>query len=88
MCAEGPARQLFAPLVREVEVVPMPGFSTAAPTPSLINPQYYRNFLALRGGEENLAALDAARDGLRKGTAGNVSRAHPYFWAPFVYVGD
>lgn len=48
-------------------------------------------FRRSRGGADNLAALAAARDRVRGSTldAGRpVSRAHPYFWAPFVYVGD
>lgn len=48
-------------------------------------------FRRSRAGADNLAALAAAREALRGTTldAGRpVSRAHPYFWAPFVYVGD
>jgi CHAT domain-containing protein len=49
-------------------------------------------FRRLHDGSENLAALDDARNAIRGGTLGDgadkVSRGHPYFWAPFVYVGD
>ena len=48
-------------------------------------------FRRTRAGADGLAALDGARGALRATLldAGRpVSRAHPYFWAPFVYVGD
>ncbi|MDD5248757.1 MAG: CHAT domain-containing protein [Rhodocyclaceae bacterium] len=49
-------------------------------------------FRRLHGGAENLAALADARSLIRGGTLGDgaqkISRSHPYFWAPFVYVGD
>lgn len=41
--------------------------------------------------EDNLAALERAREFIRASSdaaQGGLSRAHPYFWAPFVYVGD
>lgn len=49
-------------------------------------------FRHLVQGGDPLAALDQAR-ALIRGSVANldevpVSRAHPYFWAPFVYVGD
>lgn len=49
-------------------------------------------FRELKAGKPASSALDAARQKLRSSTfsinSRNVSRAHPYFWAPFVYVGD
>lgn len=48
-------------------------------------------FRGLHGGAENLKALDQARERIRASIIGGeqpYSRAHPYFWAPFVYVGD
>jgi CHAT domain-containing protein len=49
-------------------------------------------FRRLHGGSENLAALEDARSLIRGDTLDNgaakISRGHPYFWAPFVYVGD
>jgi CHAT domain-containing protein len=46
-------------------------------------------FRRSHAGIDNLNALDAARNQLRQSSdATQVSRAHPYFWAPFVYVGD
>jgi CHAT domain-containing protein len=49
-------------------------------------------FRRLQAGSENLAALEDARSAIRGGTLGDgsekMSRGHPYFWAPFVYVGD
>lgn len=49
-------------------------------------------FAQLQQGQESARAIEAARDALRtsqwqqQGVA--MSRAHPFFWAPFVYVGD
>ena len=49
-------------------------------------------FDRLRQGDDSARAIEAARDTLRRsqwqqqGIA--LSRAHPFFWAPFVYVGD
>ena len=44
------------------------------------------------GGAGSLAALENARASIRGGTLGDgtgkASRSHPYFWAPFAYVGD
>jgi CHAT domain-containing protein len=51
-------------------------------------------FRKTRDGAENLAALDGAREKIRDSKIPSqfgpqsVSRAHPFFWAPFVYVGD
>jgi len=47
-------------------------------------------FRRLHAGADNLTALEAARK-LILGSplpGEKLSRAHPYFWAPFVYVGD
>ena len=41
--------------------------------------------------EDSLAALERARESIRASSdaaQNGLSRAHPYFWAPFVYVGD
>jgi CHAT domain-containing protein len=49
-------------------------------------------FGRLHAGASNLAALEDARELIRNGSTGvgadKLSRSHPYFWAPFVYVGD
>ena len=51
-------------------------------------------FRETQDGTENLSALDGARQKIRaskmsgQGTQNFVSRAHPFFWAPFVYIGD
>lgn len=48
-------------------------------------------FRRSRAGADSLTALGGARDKLLRSRfeAGRaISRAHPYFWAPFVYVGD
>jgi CHAT domain-containing protein len=49
-------------------------------------------FRNLKQGEPLLAALGKAREFIRstpgEGGGRSYSRAHPYFWAPFVYVGD
>lgn len=49
-------------------------------------------FRRLVRGESTLAALDQARAALRGSVVEQdgerFSRAHPFFWAPFVYVGD
>jgi CHAT domain-containing protein len=51
-------------------------------------------FRETRDGAESLSALDGARQKIRaskmpgQGVQQSVSRAHPFFWAPFVYVGD
>ena len=48
-------------------------------------------FRHMKQGDAIFVALNKARDYLRatpgKGGGRNYSRAHPYFWAPFVYVG-
>jgi CHAT domain-containing protein len=46
-------------------------------------------FGSLREGSDATLALREAREKVRSTLLqGQVSRAHPYFWAPFVYVGD
>jgi CHAT domain-containing protein len=48
-------------------------------------------FRGLRGGADSLLALERARERIRGSNlpgSFRASRAHPYFWAPFVYVGD
>lgn len=47
-------------------------------------------FRHLKAGEPAHQALGRARDLLRQGrsTGLGVSQAHPFFWAPFVHVGD
>lgn len=49
-------------------------------------------FRRMHSGQNSSAAIEGARMSIRtqvvKGPGGNISRAHPYFWAPFVYVGD
>ncbi|WP_137009924.1 CHAT domain-containing protein [Aquitalea aquatilis] len=49
-------------------------------------------FSRLKAGSSATAAIEAARRELKQSRYGNagqqVSRAHPFFWAPFVYVGD
>jgi CHAT domain-containing protein len=49
-------------------------------------------FRGLKSGKPPAAALAAAREKIAKGTlmTGNraISTSHPYFWAPFVLVGD
>jgi CHAT domain-containing protein/Flp pilus assembly protein TadD len=46
-------------------------------------------FEALRAGDDGILALQKARESV-SGTLlkGRISRAHPYFWAPFVYIGE
>ncbi|WP_159877645.1 CHAT domain-containing protein [Aquitalea denitrificans] len=49
-------------------------------------------FSRLKAGSSATAAIDAARREIKQSRYGNagqqVSRAHPFFWAPFVYVGE
>jgi CHAT domain-containing protein len=49
-------------------------------------------FQQLKAGNPVLGALNTARKLIassESGKAGSkISRSHPYFWAPFVYVGD
>jgi len=45
-------------------------------------------FRRLRAGAESAVALADAQRALRTSPAGSFSRAHPFFWAPFVFVGD
>ncbi|MBV8030633.1 MAG: CHAT domain-containing protein, partial [Betaproteobacteria bacterium] len=46
-------------------------------------------FRELREGTEAGAALRGARQRVRSiALNGTIARGHPYFWAPFVYVGD
>ena len=48
-------------------------------------------FRELRGGASNLAALQRARERIRVSVLPGdqtISRAHPYFWAPFIHVAD
>ena len=49
-------------------------------------------FRNIKGGESALKALSDAQRGLLdaryQSGAYNFSRGHPFFWAPFVYVGD
>jgi CHAT domain-containing protein len=46
-------------------------------------------FRGLRAGADGPSALRDARDRIRASSMREgISRAHPYFWAPFVYVGD
>jgi CHAT domain-containing protein len=49
-------------------------------------------FSRLKAGSSATMAIEAARREIKQsryGSAGQqVSRAHPFFWAPFVYVGD
>ena len=47
-------------------------------------------FRPLRAGKPPVDALREARLTVRasRDTGARFSRAHPYFWAPFVYVGD
>ena len=45
-------------------------------------------FRRLRTGAESIAALADAQRALRTSPVRTLSRAHPFFWAPFVYVGD
>lgn len=50
--------------------------------------QMFRN---MRNGSDSLIALQQARDQLRASHSAErpgLAYAHPYFWAPFVYVGD
>lgn len=48
------------------------------------------SFRHLKAGQPPADALRAARQTVRasRDTGARFSRAHPYFWAPFVYVGD
>ncbi len=48
------------------------------------------SFRQLKGGSPAVTALYQARQTVRasRDTGARFSRAHPYFWAPFVYVGD
>ena len=48
------------------------------------------SFRHLKAGQPAVAALREARLTVRasRDTGARFSRAHPYFWAPFVYVGD
>ena len=52
-------------------------------------PVHFRN---IKGGEPALSAVSAAQRALLKTgyNSGNFSfsRSNPFFWAPFVYVGD
>lgn len=49
-------------------------------------------FRRLRSGEDAASALAGAQGAVRASTTGvagpTLSRAHPFFWAPFVFVGD
>lgn len=45
-------------------------------------------FRQINSGAEPLAALTQARRQIRASRQDHFSRAHPYFWAPFVLVGD
>lgn len=49
-------------------------------------------FGKLQQGADSAAAIEAAREALRQSVVpqqgASLSRAHPFFWAPFVYVGD
>jgi CHAT domain-containing protein len=47
-------------------------------------------FRRLKAGADPSQALGAAQSGLRAGhdASSGLSRAHPFFWAPFVHVGD
>jgi CHAT domain-containing protein len=49
-------------------------------------------FRQLRSGQSAVAALQASRralfDSRDRGGRPSYSREHPFFWAPFVYVGD
>lgn len=47
LAREGPARQLFAPMVSSVEVVSGDGFWTS-PSPAAYDPNYYKNITGLR----------------------------------------
>lgn len=45
-------------------------------------------FRRLRGGADASVALAEAQRALRAAGGPTLSRAHPFFWAPFVFVGD
>ncbi len=45
-------------------------------------------FGALKSGQPLEEALRQARAGVRASSTGAYSRAHPFFWAPFVQIGD
>jgi CHAT domain-containing protein len=45
-------------------------------------------FRRLRGGADASMALAEAQRALRAAAGQQFSRAHPFFWAPFVFVGD
>jgi CHAT domain-containing protein len=49
-------------------------------------------FRNIKGGNNALTALSDAQRSLRSANYANgryhFSRSHPFFWAPFVYVGD
>lgn len=45
-------------------------------------------FQQIKNGNSVLASLNTARQSIAHSQNGKVSRSHPYFWAPFVYVGD
>ncbi|OQA33364.1 MAG: CHAT domain protein [Betaproteobacteria bacterium ADurb.Bin341] len=51
-----------------------------------------QTFRRLQGGQDNAAAIDSARTVIRDSTVDfggqKTSRAHPFFWAPFVHVGE
>ena len=56
----------------------------------LLMSELFRN-LSRDEQEDSLAALERARAAIRSSrdaAQDGLSRAHPYFWAPFVYVGD
>jgi predicted nucleic acid-binding protein len=45
-------------------------------------------FRLLRPGADAAVALAEAQRALRAAGGPKLSRAHPFFWAPFVFVGD
>ncbi len=49
-------------------------------------------FRNIKAGRDALQAMSSSQNDLRAGTFANgefnFSRSHPFFWAPFVYVGD
>jgi CHAT domain-containing protein len=45
-------------------------------------------FRRLRAGADAYVALAEAQRALRAAAGQPFSRAHPFFWAPFVFVGD
>ena len=47
--------------------------------------QFYRG---LREGRDPARALQDAKEHVRGATIGEMSGAHPFFWAPFVLIGS